>query len=110
MLVTKPLDLGLLRAELLEAGITVGGLTTSGGLPSEQGAKDLQAVGSSGLSEELPPEAGPVVDAHDASKPKRTAAFEEAEDAERLRLVSERSRTDPAFAALAELALKGQNR
>jgi hypothetical protein len=37
----------------------------------------------------------------------QTQAFAAAEDAERLRIVNERARTDPAYAALAELALRG---
>lgn len=37
--------------------------------------------------------------------PQQRAAFAAGEDAERLRLVAERSRDDPAFAALADLAL-----
>jgi hypothetical protein len=40
----------------------------------------------------------------------QTAAFVAAEDEERLRLVAERSATDPAYAALAELVLKGVSR
>lgn len=58
--------------------------------------------------EECPPEAVPIVEAHDASTPRRTRAFESQEDAERLALVAERAQTDPAFAALAELALGKQ--
>lgn len=40
----------------------------------------------------------------------QSAQFESAEDNERLRLVAERAATDPAYAALAELALKGWTR
>lgn len=54
------------------------------------------------------PAAEPVIAAHDASKPQRLAAFEEQEDAERLRIVSERAAEDPAYAALAELTLGKQ--
>jgi hypothetical protein len=41
------------------------------------------------------------------TRPQQQAVFEQAEDAERLRLVNERAREDPAFAALADLALRG---
>jgi hypothetical protein len=37
--------------------------------------------------------------------PRPSATFAAAEDQERLRLVNERARTDPAYAALAELTL-----
>lgn len=40
--------------------------------------------------------------------PGQVAAFETAEDAERLALVTERAQTDPAFAALADLTLRGK--
>lgn len=107
MLVTKRLDLSLLLAELAAASVVVNGL---GAFPDEQGRTNLHTYDQEGAVAEMPPEAVPVVDAHDASKPERTAAFEQAEDAERLRIVAERARTDPAFAALAELALKGADR
>jgi hypothetical protein len=37
----------------------------------------------------------------------QTAAFTQYEDAERLRIINERARTDPAYAALAEIVLRG---
>lgn len=42
--------------------------------------------------------------------PYRAEAFAAQEDAERLALVAERAQADPAFAALAELALRGVSR
>jgi hypothetical protein len=105
MIVAKPLDLTLLRTELAAAGVVVNGLgaaPTGSAVPDEV---DLYTFDGNGVPTDLPPEAGPVVDAHDATKPGRVAAFEAAEDAERLRLVNERARTDPAYAALADLAL-----
>jgi hypothetical protein len=43
--------------------------------------------------------------AHDRTPIDRPAVFASASDVERLRLVNERARTDPAYAALADLAL-----
>jgi hypothetical protein len=108
MRVTKPIDLELLAAELEAALVPFDGLGTSGEQPGAPGERDLFTYDADGAPAELPPEAEPVVEAHDASKPKRTAAFEAAEDEERLRLINERARTDPAYAALAELALRGK--
>lgn len=48
----------------------------------------------------LPAETGPA----------RSAAFEAAEDAERLALVAARASEDPAYAALADLTLRGFSR
>ncbi len=59
---------------------------------------------------ELPPEAVPIVDAHDGSRPQRTASFAAADDQERLRLINDRARADPAFAALADFVLRGVSR
>ncbi len=41
------------------------------------------------------------------STPQQAALFAAAEDTERLRLVNERARTDPAYAALADFVLRG---
>lgn len=106
MLVTKPIDLELLDAELTASAVAFAGLGLSP--TATAGTSDLYTYDAAGGPAELPPEAAPVVEAHDASKPKRAAAFEAAEDTERLRLVNERARTDPAYAALAELALRGK--
>jgi hypothetical protein len=38
------------------------------------------------------------------------AAFDRADDAERMRLIEERARTDPAFAALSDFVLRGVSR
>lgn len=101
MHVTKPIDLTLLERELTLSGIVVNGLghsgtDTDGDVYTYQGAASV----------DLPPDAAPVVAAHDAGKPAKTKTFEAAEDAERVRIVNERARDDPAFAALAELVLK----
>lgn len=106
MRVDKPLDLVLLQGELDAAGVAHRGLSTLG-TDSGPDEVDLFTYDEEGRPTELPPEAGPVVDAHDATAKARTAAFEAAEDAERLRVINERSRTDPAYAALAEIVLKG---
>lgn len=45
--------------------------------------------------------------AADAQTGQRSRQLEGGEDAERLALIAERAATDPAFAALAELTLKG---
>lgn len=102
MQITKPVDLPLLQKELAAASVPVNGLGLSGDPPAPQ---ELYTYDQEGLPVDLPPEAAPVVDAHVAPDPKAAAAFAAAEDTERLRLVNERSRTDPAFAALAELAI-----
>lgn len=107
MRTTKPIDLALLGRELAAAGIVVNGLSHAGtdtdGDVFTYTAPTAEQIGQ---PTDLPPEAAPVVEAHDASTPKRTAAFEASEDAERLALIAERAQTDPAFAALAELALR----
>jgi hypothetical protein len=91
-------DPGLLHMELIAAGIPVVGL----------GINDHYLTMHDADGQTIPPtpEAEVVIDKHDASKPKRTVAFETAEDVERLALINERAQTDPAFAALAELTLK----
>lgn len=105
--VTKPIDIALLSTELARAG-----QPAEHGLfyapTGTNGEGILLAFDDAGQTAELPPEAAPVVDAHDASKPKRAQAFEGQEDAERRALVAERSQADPAFAALAELTLGKQ--
>lgn len=110
MKVTKRIDLGLLQRELEAASVVVAGLSLLG--LNEDGSESdvIQFLDDRFEPVDLPPEAQPVLDAHDASKPQRATAFEAAEDAERLRIVAERARTDPAFAALSELALKGVER
>jgi hypothetical protein len=104
MHVTKPIDLTLLTRELRDAGVPVDGL---GYHPTDDEGGGEVYTYADGEPAELPPAAVPVVEAHDASKPKLTAAIEQQADTERLLLVNERSQTDPAFAALAELALRG---
>lgn len=99
----KRVDLEQLRDEMHAAGLPIQILGTLG--VDEDGLPDELMMYEGGMPVELPPEAEPVVAAHDASKKGRIAAFETAEDAERLRLVNERARTDPAYAALADLAL-----
>jgi hypothetical protein len=97
-------DLQLLTAELEAGGVPVpNGLTTPDGTLESVMMYDPQMEPAP-----LPPEAAPILAAHDASKGQRAVAFEAAEDAERLRVINERARTDPAFAALAELVLKGK--
>jgi hypothetical protein len=93
----KRIDYQLLAAELTAAGVPFTGLASVGDL--------LMDVLADGDLVDMPDTAQPVVDAHDATRPERTAAFESDEDAERLRIVNERARVDPAFAALASLAL-----
>lgn len=96
-------DLVLLSKELEAASVAVpNGLATL-----ENTLETVRTPDANGQLVALPPEADPVLARHDATKPERTASFEAAEDAERLRIVNERARTDPAFAALAELVLKG---
>jgi len=99
-------DLTLLGQELTAAGVPFNGLGADGG--TLEGVHTWDDGDPISQIVPLPPEAAPVLAAHDASKPKRAAAFESAEDAERLRIVNERARTDPAYAALAELALRGK--
>jgi hypothetical protein len=97
------IDPDLLRQELATAGIDVPGVGYS---PTpEQGGGEVYTYDASGSPIDLPPEAEPVVDAHDPTP--RAQAIEQQADLERLALVNERAQTDPAFAALAELALRG---
>jgi hypothetical protein len=103
MHVSKRLDLALLGRELDAAGVPHRGLGLTG---SATDGEVYTFDGDPGTPTELPPEAAPVVAAHDASKKDRTASFERAEDAERLRIINERARADPAYAALADLALR----
>lgn len=100
----KPIDPTQLRAELASAGIPTNGIGTSD--PDAQ----VYTFDDGGVPLDLPPEARPVVDAHDAGKRGRTAAFEATEDAERLAIINERASADPAFAALADYVLKGVTR
>jgi hypothetical protein len=107
--VSKKLDLVRLEQELSAAGVAVNGLILHG----EETDGELLTFGpldenGAAPTVDVPPEAAPIVDAHDASKPKRSAQFEQAEDVERLALVNERAQTDPAFAALADLSLRGK--
>ena len=99
-------DLDLLAKELTAAGVPFNGLGSPDMTVETVHTWDDDPVLTSMIP--LPPEAAPVLAAHDATKPQRTAAFEDAEDAERLRIVNERAKTDPAYAALAELTLKGK--
>lgn len=108
MRVTKPIDPDVLSTELTAASVAHNGLGLSGEAPGAPGVQELFTYDATGGPIELPPEAVPVVDAHDAKKPAKTKTFEAAEDAERLRLINERAREDPAFAALADLVVKEQ--
>lgn len=102
MHVDKRIDLVLLEQELAAAGVAVAGLGLTGT------DTDAELYTYDGIEPaDLPPEAVPVVEAHDAGRQGRAFAFEADEDAERLALVAARSAEDPAFAALAELTLKG---
>lgn len=94
----RPIDLPKLNAEL--------GDLAPEGVQVRDGY--LYQNGPTLPPEELPPEAVPIVEAHDGTTTARAAAFESAEDAERLRLVNERARDDAAFAALADLTLGKQ--
>lgn len=97
-------DLPLLAVELARAGVVL-----PGPLSASDNTLETVHTWDAGLNPvPLPPEADPVVAAHDASKPQRTAAFETAEDSERLAVIAERAATDPAFAALAELTIGKQ--
>ena len=107
MHVTKQIDVALLATELAAAGVAVAGV---GYYPTDNPGGGEVHTYDDGEIADLPPEAGPVVAAHDASKTARSQVFEGQEDAERLGVVAERAQTDPAFAALADLALgKGWN-
>lgn len=101
-------DLPTLEREAAAAGVAVpNGLGTTG-LDADGRPDELVTWDDDGQTVDVPPEMAPVVAAHDPTKHARSATFEQAEDAERLRIVNERARTDPAYAALAELALKGK--
>lgn len=109
MYVTKPIDIPLLTQELAAAGIDVpNGISSSGWPPETPYHQEIYTTDGQGHPQELPPGSEAVVEAHDASRPKRLDAFESQEDAERLLRVRERAETDPAFAALAELTLGKQ--
>lgn len=69
MLVTKPLDLPLLGRELTAAGVPYNGLGTSGATEAAPNDQDLHTFAADGMPTELPPAAGPVVDAHVAPPP-----------------------------------------
>lgn len=101
---TKRIDLVLLEQELARAGVPISALGFSG--TDEDG--ELYTYDETGRPADLPTEAAPIVDAHDASTPQRIKSFETQEDRERLAIVAERSLTDPAFAALADLTLGKQ--
>jgi hypothetical protein len=102
------IDLPTLEQEARAAGVAVpNGLGTTG-LDAEGRPDELVTWDDDGQTVDVPPEMAPVVAAHDPTTHARTGTFEQDEDAERLRIVNERARTDPAFAALAALALKGQ--
>ena len=92
------LDSDTLLLELQAVGIAVSGLAISG--------TELRMYDAEGAPIPPTPETEAVVEAHDASKPKRASLFEEQEDAERLALVNQRAQVDPAFAALSELVLR----
>lgn len=62
MLVTKPIDLGLLQRELATGGVVVAALGSNE--TATPGQTELYAFGGDGLPVELPPEAVPIVDAH----------------------------------------------
>ena len=109
MKTTKPVDLALFSQELTAAQVPHNGVglhgTNNPELPDEI---DLFTYGEDGFWIDLPSEAQPVLDAHDASKTPRAKAFERQEDVERIALVQARAEEDPAFAALAELTLGKQ--
>jgi hypothetical protein len=70
MIVTKPVDLALLQAELAAAGVTVTGLGLD---PIDAASGDLHTFDADGASAEMPPGSAPVVDAHVA--PPRVVDF-----------------------------------
>ena len=108
MKVTKPVDMQALEQELRTAGVpfnVLGSRLTLSEVPNE---REIFNYGDDGLPAELPPEAEPVLAAHDGTKKDKTATFEAAEDAERLQIVRDRAAEDPAFAALADLTLGKQ--
>jgi hypothetical protein len=99
-------DLNLLAKELTAAGVPFNGLTAEDNLLENVMTYNDDPVVQTFIP--LPPEADPVLAAHDASKPQRTSVFEQAEDSERLALINERAQIDPAFAALVDLTLGTQ--
>jgi hypothetical protein len=62
--ISKPVNLLLLEKELAAASVSVGRLGTSGELTETPGVQDLFTYDENGMPVDLPPEAGPVVDAH----------------------------------------------
>jgi hypothetical protein len=94
------IDIPQLHDELVAAGVLINGLV----VVDDQ----IYTTNAEGELVDLPPEADPVISAHDPNKGARTDTFETQEDAERLALVQERASVDPAFAALADLALRGK--
>lgn len=76
MIVTKPIILDKLRAELQTAGITVAGLVLS----ERDNQKDLRAVNAQGRWEEPPSGAAAVIDAHDGTPPEPPDYGTDAED------------------------------
>jgi hypothetical protein len=64
MIVTKPIDLGLLHQELAAASIVVSGLGLSGTLPETPDEQELYTYDGDGQPAELPLAAVPIVDAH----------------------------------------------
>jgi hypothetical protein len=80
MIVTKPIDIPLLTKELLDAGIILGGPLGWREL-STPGTFDLYVI-VGGMPAPLPPEAGPIVDAHEApldlTKLSRRVVFDDA--------------------------------
>jgi hypothetical protein len=69
MLVTKPIDLGLLERELTQAAVPFRGLSSTETLSGVPNELDLFTYGPDGRPVDLPPEAMPVVDAHVAPPP-----------------------------------------
>lgn len=106
MKVQKRVEPNQLQDELRAAGVPFRYIAAWG--TEIPGETDVVDHDENGLWIEPVPEAEPIILAHDASKPQRTAAFETAEDVERMAIIRERSQTDPAFAALADLTLGKQ--
>jgi hypothetical protein len=104
MKVMKAVDPTLLEQELTAAEVFYRNI--SAWQTDVPGETDVVDHDEQGFPIEPVPEAEPVILAHDASKPKRTALFEEQEDAERLALINDRAQIDPAFAALSEITLR----